>query len=279
MNHPSGREVEDRPADQLLVFRRVLVGIGDDVVQPKAALSASGEEQYAQAGAEISLRRVKFIRRCAGLPEVPAQPARPSILLVNRPYGDGRSILSLDDVSDRLRRALPPDVPIRLFLPRGSARIEDQAEAFAGATVVVAPHGAATANFNFLPHDAVALGVFALRGRFGHDEAVGESMPAPPYNITVLPVDCTDRTEARANAAAALPEFAALPAADQAALLMGAAMSRERSQQVHSLLGISLLDWMDYRAYSPDPEELTQKVLAAVALWEEKAAARRQAGR
>lgn len=154
----------------------------------------SREVRYKQAAADISLKRVQFIRQCAGLAPTPTPRTRPSVLLVNRPWADGRSILSLDDVSDRLRRALPPDVNVRIFLPRGDAGIADQASAFDAATVVVAPHGAATANFNFLPHDAVALGVFALKGRFGHDEAVGASMPAPPYNLTVLPIDCTGET-------------------------------------------------------------------------------------
>jgi hypothetical protein len=38
VNHPSGREVEDRPVDEVVVLKKMLVGIGEDVVQPKAAL-------------------------------------------------------------------------------------------------------------------------------------------------------------------------------------------------------------------------------------------------
>lgn len=40
VNHPSGREVEERPPAEVFLFQRMLVGIGQDVVQPKAALSA-----------------------------------------------------------------------------------------------------------------------------------------------------------------------------------------------------------------------------------------------
>lgn len=232
--------------------------------------------QFSQTTPKMSLKRVKFLRACAGLPETPPVHTKPSILLVNRPYSDGRSILSLDDVYDRLRRALPTDVPIRIFLPRGSAGIKDQATMFDGANVVVAPHGAATANFNFLPHDAVALGVFALKGRFGHDEAVGAAMPNPPYNITVLKVDCTQRTEARTKALSEFEAFMNLMGADQAALILGQDMSIVRTRQVHDLLDISLLDWMDYRSYNPDPIELTEQILFAVKLWESKIAARKQ---
>ena len=219
------------------------------------------------------------MRQCGGLPPDPLPRTRPSVLLVNRPYADGRTILSLDDVADRVRRSLPTDVTVRLFFPRGDAGIQDQAEAFNAATVVVAPHGAATANFNFLPHDAVALGVFALGGRWGHDEAVGASMPAPPYNITVWKVDCQETTEVRANAAAEIPAFQGLKARDQVALLLGKAMNaRERTKQVKGLIGMSLLDWMDYRSYAPDPAVLTQQILDAVAEWEVKVEARRSRG-
>ena len=222
----------------------------------------------------MALRRVAFLRRCAGLPAAPPPPSRPSVLLVYRPYGDGRSILGIDDVADRLRRALPAGVSVRLYLPRGDAGLHEQAAAFSAATVVVAPHGAATANFNFLPHDAVALGVFALRGRFGHDEAVAASLPSPPYNVTVRPVDCSASSEARTAAAKALPAFQALDLEAQGELLAQRHMSTAFASRVHELLGMSLLDWMQYRAYRPDPEELTQAVLGALALREEKAAER-----
>jgi hypothetical protein len=236
--------------------------------------------RYAQANASASLQRVRFLRQCAGLPaEPPPAPARPSVLLINRPYSDGRSILGLDDVADRLARALGPAVPIRLYLPRGEAGLAEQAAVFAAATVVVSPHGAATANFNFLPHDAVALGVFALRGRFGHDEAVGASLPAPPYNVTVLPVDCTGRTEARTEAASSLPRFQELDAAGQAELLTRQEMTTALGRVVRQALGISMLDWMEYRSYLPDPQELTDQVLAAIELWEAKVRARGERAR
>jgi hypothetical protein len=323
VNHGSGREVESRPRGEAVVLRRLLVGVGDDVVQPKAALDANryggvwscggggvyivlivahrrasslcpplqlistaahsppthfnSEVRFAQANATLALARVRFLRSCARLPPAPAPRARPSVLLVNRPFDAGRSILGLDDVYDRLVRALPADVPVKMYLPRGEGGLYEQAAAFDGAAVAVAPHGAATANFAFMPLDAVALGVFALKGRFGHDAAVGAAMPAPPYNVTVRPVDCSRRTEALANTAAALPAFAALPGDARAELLEAGDVSA-LTRRVKELLGISMLDWMDYRAYRPDPAELAAAVLDAVRLWEEKAAARAAAG-
>ena len=232
------------------------------------------EVRFEQASPELSLKRVRFLRQCAGLNPDPGARTVPSILLVNRPFDDGRSILGLDDVADRVRRALSDEVNVRIFFARVDAGILDQASAFDQSTVVVAPHGAATANFNFLPQDAVALGVFALKGRFGHDEAVAAAMPTPTYNISVLPVDCTKATEARTIALNQHPNFMKLTNKDKVTLLMGSEMSRERSQQVQSLLDMSLLDWMDYRAYAPDPNELTKMILEAVKLWQQKIAAR-----
>ena len=42
VNHPAGRETEGRSVDEVLIFKKMLVGIGDDVVQPKAALDKDG---------------------------------------------------------------------------------------------------------------------------------------------------------------------------------------------------------------------------------------------
>ena len=40
INHPSGNETEGRPTDQVIVLENMIAGIGNDVVQPKAALSS-----------------------------------------------------------------------------------------------------------------------------------------------------------------------------------------------------------------------------------------------
>lgn len=278
-NSPKGQNSDDgRPLFQLVIFREMLVGIGEDVVQPKAARDRRSKVRYEQADDELALKRVSFLRSCAGLtPQArKATPdTRPSVLLVNRPYGDGRSILGLDDIYDRLKRSLPPDVNVRLFLPRGDAGIHDQASAFDEATVVVAPHGAATANFNFLPYDAVALGVYALIGRFRHDQAVGDSLPSPPYNISVLPVDCSESTEARSNAAGEkLAEFKQLKSAQRLGLILEKRMSDKLAKSIDGLLGMSLLDWMDYRSYAPDPAQVERMVLEAIDLWRVKVEAR-----
>lgn len=92
------------------------------------------------------------------------------------------------------------------------------------------------------------------------------------------PSCAAERTEARALAASQTPEFAALAPGDQISLLLGHEMTPKWGHYVRDLTGFSLLDWMDFRAYSPDPAELTQAVLDAVRLWEAKVAARSRPG-
>ena len=55
----------------------------------------------------------------------------------------------------QVRRELPPEVDVRLYLPRVES-LAAQAAMFASANILVVPHGASNANFNFLPHDAGA---------------------------------------------------------------------------------------------------------------------------
>ena len=119
------------------------------------------EPQFRQANATMGLKRVEYLRQCAGLPAVPPAMSSPSVLLVNRPFDAGRHIIGLDDVYDRLKRRLPPEVPVRLYLPRIES-LEAQAATFASANVVVVPHGAGNANFLFLPRTAGELHALAL---------------------------------------------------------------------------------------------------------------------
>lgn len=201
---------------------------------------------------------------------MPPRQEKASIVLINRPFGDGRSIIGLDDVYDRLKRLLPPDVNIELHFPRGGVGLHDQAATFAKASVLVIPHGAATANFAFLPLDAVILDVHALHKKLMHDTGIVKSLPSPPYNVTILPVDCSEKTEPHSTAFAQLPEWNKLTAKEQAELLSPAIVNKNLARRLKELLGISVIDWLDLRAYHPDTEELTQAVIDAVDLWKEK---------
>lgn len=133
------------------------------------------------------------MRQCAGLDAIPSQPKRPRILLLNRPYTDGRSILGLDDVYDRLQRQLDQNIKVDILLPRGTMSLNMQAKAFDSHDIVVLPHGAANGNVNFLPHNAVVIMVFALSGRYQHERTLVQSMPNPPYNLDILPIDCSSK--------------------------------------------------------------------------------------
>ena len=130
-------------------------------------LARCREPQFRQANATMGLKRVEYLRQCAGLPAVPPAMRTPSVLLVNRTFDAGRHISGLDDVYDRLKRRLPPEVPVRLYLPRIES-LEAQAAMFASANVLVVPHGAGNANFLFLPRTAGEMHAWlchAWRGR------------------------------------------------------------------------------------------------------------------
>lgn len=204
------------------------------------------------------------------MPIVPPRQNNPSVVLINRPFGDGRSILGLDDVYDRLKRVLPPEVELTLHFPRGGTGLHDQASTFAKASILVIPHGAATANFAFLPLDAVILDVHALHKKLVHDTGIVKSLPSPPYNVSILPVDCSTKTEPHSTAFSQLPQWKKLSSEERAELLSPATVNKELAARLKQLLGISVIDWLDLRAYHPDVEQLTQAVLDALDLWKQK---------
>ena len=59
-------------------------------------------------------------------------------------------------------------------------------------------------------------------------------------------------------------------------MLSPAVVNEDLVHRLKALMGWSVIDWLDYRAYHPDPEELTAEVVAAVELWREKVKLRRE---
>jgi len=183
---------EHIPDNRIIFLRHTVAGIGDEIGEPVSGKGPLGEIRYKRPPPAMALERQRYLRQCAGLPRDPPPATGASVLLVNRPHGDGRHILGLDDVYDKLLRELPPDIPVRLFYPR-SEGLADQAAAFSSANVLVVPHGAANANFAFLPHKATIFALFAVDSRLELDQDHAGALPSPPYNITVVPVNCSGR--------------------------------------------------------------------------------------
>lgn len=132
---------------------------------------------------------MRYLRRCAGLPGDPAPLTGASILLVNRPHDDGRHIIGLDDVYDRLIRNLRPDIKVRLYYPRAES-MSAQAAVFASHNIVVVPHGSANANLAFLPRTAIVFALYAVRHRHSLEIDHVKALPNPPYNVSLVGVDC-----------------------------------------------------------------------------------------
>ena len=270
VDHPRMHDAREWVGDELVMLDSVHFGVGKSVIQPNVALEIDGEFAFEPSSIKTGQKRVEFLRKCASLPPVPPIEDTPSVVLINRPFADGRSIIGLDDVYDRLKRTLPPHVDLTLHFPRGGSGLHDQASTFAKASVLVIPHGAATANFAFLPLDAVVLDVHALHKKFQHDSGIVNSLPSPPYNVTILPIDCASRTEPHSTAFSELPAWNKLTSAEQAELLSPATVNQDLVRRLKELLGFSVIDWLDLRAYHPDAEELTQAIIDAVSLWESK---------
>jgi hypothetical protein len=260
----------------MVIMDNVYFGVGKSVIQPNVALEIDGEFAFEPSKVETSRKRIEFLRQCASLPPVPPIQENPTVVLINRPFADGRSIIGLDDVYDRLKRELPEDVHLHLHFPRGGSGLHDQASTFAQASILVIPHGAATANFAFLPLDAIILDVHALDKKFQHDHGIVESLPSSPYNVTILSVDCSSKTEPHSTAWTQIPQWGKLSDSEKAELLSPAKVNNDLVHRLKSLLGYSVIDWLDLRAYHPDAEELTQQVLDAVKLWRSKTESRRK---
>lgn len=192
INHPDSVQGKSRPDVTVMTFKKVLAGIGEEVNEPLSAKGPNEEIRYVKPNASLALMRTQYLRRCAGLPATPAPLTGVSILLVNRPHGGGRHIIGLDEVYDRLVRELPEDVKVRLYYPR-SENISDQAAVFNSANIVVVPHGAANTNFAFLPHTAIIFAVYAVSGRHALDLDHAEALPRPPYNVTVISINCSSK--------------------------------------------------------------------------------------
>ncbi|KAL4451172.1 hypothetical protein ABPG77_009244 [Micractinium sp. CCAP 211/92] len=117
---------------------------------------AGGPRLPPTPGLMASWRRV--LGQCFKFDPEAAAPLHPvRLLLVDRLYESGRSILNVASVLRTLRaRFSPQQVQLRLEYMEGLT-IRQQAQLFAGATVVVHVHGAAMGNYVFLPRGAVAL--------------------------------------------------------------------------------------------------------------------------
>ncbi|KAL4451173.1 hypothetical protein ABPG77_009245 [Micractinium sp. CCAP 211/92] len=96
--------------------------------------------------------------QCFGFQGTTAASLRPvRLLLVDRLYESGRSILNVASVLRELRRRFSPQqVELRLEYMEGLT-IRVQAEIFSWASVVVHMHGAAMGNYAFLPEGAVTV--------------------------------------------------------------------------------------------------------------------------
>ena len=103
VDHPRMHNPSEWVSDEIVVMESVHFGVGKTVVQPNVALELNKNVfAFGPTSVETGQKRIEFLRRCASLPPVPPITDKPSVVLINRPFGDGRSIIGLDHVYDRL---------------------------------------------------------------------------------------------------------------------------------------------------------------------------------
>lgn len=261
--HAEGTAPRD---NRVVIIHRLLAGIGRVVSQPHVAKGPREEIRYKSPESVVGLARTRFLRQCAGLPPDPLQASKVSILLVNRPHRDGRHIIGLDDVHDRLVRGLPaPLFSIKNYYPR-SETMASQAAVFASSNIVVVPHGSANANLAFLPHQAVVFALFAVPSRHDLDKDHIFALPSPPYNVSLVSVDCQESIQANVVKVSGVDGFKDLAAELKTFFLGDPTMSAEKRQALQKHLKMSTKTWMKYVDYTPNATALAEQVMEAA--WE-----------
>lgn len=264
INHPHAKGAARRD-NRVVIIHRLLAGIGKVVSQPHVAKGPDEKIRYKSPDNVVGLARTRFLRQCAGLPPDPPKPKleKVSILLVNRPHRDGRHIIGLDDIHDRLVRGLPAQLfSVRNFYPR-SETMASQASVFASSNVVVVPHGSANANLVFLPHQAVVFALFAVPSRHDLDKDHIVALPSPPYNVSLVSVDCQDSIQANVAKVSGVDGFQDLAAQHRTFILGDPTMRADKKKALQQHLKMSTKSWMKYVDYTPNATALAEQIMEA----------------
>ncbi|KAL4422896.1 hypothetical protein ABPG75_009093 [Micractinium tetrahymenae] len=152
---------------RLTLVETVWVGLGPRCrgMQPFDCYTPGGS-RLPISGAQMAAWR-STAERCFGFQGNAVASLHPvRLLLVDRLYESGRSILNVASVVQALRRRFSSQqVELRLEYMEGLT-IRQQAEIFSWASVVVHMHGAAIGNYAFLPRGAVVVHISPFPGRW-----------------------------------------------------------------------------------------------------------------
>lgn len=253
-------------------FQQVALGVGDEVWHPYLA----PDMKMNTANQTIREWHIDYLRECTGLPKkplpkglahVPSDKVQPKVVLSNRPYVDGRSILGLDQLYYKLKDDIP-NLEIRYIL---GETLQSQIKDFDDVDVLLIPHGAATANLIFLPPGAVVVEVSAFGAHTFHDEAISKSMEF--LDLTFMHLDCAGRIEP------ILPKLTSLTRGDLAAFQSASTEDQmtvieyqgqwPEPQPIYTLFG-GPHEMFYFFNYRPDIAEAKTVVMQAVALWRQK---------
>lgn len=99
----------------------------------------------------------------------PVPPAeRVKILVINRSYVSGRSIINIYDVLEALKGRYSSFADISLEYMEGKS-FKEQARMWNAASIIIHVHGATMGNWPFMPQKAVVVHIAPRPGGIGHD--------------------------------------------------------------------------------------------------------------
>ncbi|GAB4819229.1 hypothetical protein N2152v2_006275 [Parachlorella kessleri] len=214
---------------------------------------------------------------------LPTGDTGPPILIEEAVFGSGdeivhpylaeTSIEGVDEVLHLFQQAKPSGLAVDVqgvtFVTGMS--YEEQARLFDATDIIVQPHGAATANFAFLPRHAVVVQVANQLAHRIHDQAIVEGLPKPGYNVTFLPFECDGDTVPIINKLYKDTQFQALNETDQLHFLKNSNRLDARSYDIVQ----RLKGWhvgMYFLNYRPKVALLAEAMVNATQLWHAKQA-------
>lgn len=246
------------------VVRTALFGVGDEVVHPFHAPTVG----KLRANDTMRQRQIDLLRHCAGLPTVSTPRQVPTLRVINREYGSGRTILGVSEALTILERIKPPGMRFstQLTFP-SNLTFAEQAKLFDETDILLIGHGAAAGSMIFLPRTAVVINIGALRTHRLQEESVVQGLPQPFFNATILRLTGEGYTEPMVDKLKSTPAFLELPEEDQSYLLMHCTRSDPRT---YGIIKRAFRNWhfaMYYINIRPGEERMALELIRGISLW------------
>ncbi|KAL4419821.1 hypothetical protein ABPG75_006919 [Micractinium tetrahymenae] len=172
---------------KVLVLRRLLVGVGREC---RARMFCNGGPNlggFQPLSPQLFAGYRSRMAACLGFPAAAAAPMQPrlKIMMVDRRYSSGRSILNIGEVMEAVKRRYGGIADITLRYMDGLS-VRAQAALWNQQSIAVLVHGAALGNWAFLPHGAAAVQVVTRPAGVVHDNEFALQLERDLLGVTNL---------------------------------------------------------------------------------------------